>query len=290
MVPAPVVEHFLKDIEDGRLDGVPVLAAQWQWLENAELRRHYRMADGQSGVLLTKLAPALEGEGGLRARDILLGIDDLDVANDGTIEFRPGERIDLQHAIDRRQVGETVVLRLLRDGARVDVAMKLSAAKSSYGRLVPRMRYEARPSYFVYGGLVFAPLTANYLGEWDDWNEVPIQFQRYYHELRTAANVAREEIVILLDVLPDEVNAGYAYYARSVVSRVNGRPVGSLRELVGLLDAPAEGSHRILLEESDFEIVLRPEQVERRNAAILDRYRVPADRSPDLAGATRSDR
>jgi hypothetical protein len=38
-------------------------------------------------------------------------------------------------------------------------------------------------------------------------------------------------------------------------------------------------SHRIILEDTECEIVLRYEDVDRRSQEILDRYRVPADRS-----------
>jgi hypothetical protein len=41
-------------------------------------------------------------------------------------------------------------------------------------------------------------------------------------------------------------------------------------------------SHPIMFEDSECEIVLRHEDVDRRSQEILDRYRVPADRSPDL--------
>jgi len=37
-----------------------------------------------------------------------------------------------------------------------------------------------------------------------------------------------------------------------------------------------------MLADGEYEIVLRHEDVDRRNQEILDRYRVPADRSPDL--------
>ncbi len=157
MVPTPVVQHFLKDLEDGRHDGAPVLAVRWQVLENVQLRRHCGMADGQSGVWITKVAPLFEGEDKLLAHDVLLGVDDFGVANDGTIEFRPGERIDFLYAIDRKQVGESVTLHLLRSGKPRDITLVLSAAKRSYGHLVPRRLYETRPSYYVVGGLVFPP-------------------------------------------------------------------------------------------------------------------------------------
>jgi hypothetical protein len=179
-------------------------------------------------------------------------------------------------------VGESVALHLLRDGKPVDVELKLSEPKAAYGYLVPRLRYETRPSYFIYGGLVFAPLTANYLNEWDEWNDVPIHFRRYYGEPRTAENAWREEIVVLIDVLDDQLNAGYGYYTRSVVSKVDGHAVSSLRHLVELLERGEETTRHLLLEDTELEIVLAHDDVKRRTAEILERYRVPADRSADL--------
>ena len=37
-----------------------------------------------------------------------------------------------------------------------------------------------------------------------------------------------------------------------------------------------------MLEDSECEIVLRHEDVDRRSQEILDRYHIPSDRSPDL--------
>lgn len=282
MVPAPVVRHFLEDLGDGRNDGTPVVALRWQVLENPQLRQHHRLAGDHSGVLVTKIAPLFEGEGGLRPRDVILGIDGYDVANDGTIEFRPGERIDLFYAIDRKQVGESATFHVLRDAKPLDVTLALTAPKHSYGHLVPRQQYEVRPSYYIVGGLVFSPLTANYYHTWDNWSDVPVNLQRYWYEMRTAANAKREEIVVLADVLPDELNVGYTDFENSVVLEANGRAVGSLKELVEALEVGDGPVHRILLEDSEAEIVLRREGLPARSREILGRYRVPSDRSPDL--------
>ena len=283
MVPAPVIAHFLTDIDDGRLNGSPILAVDWQSMENPQLRQHYGMAEGQSGVLLTKVEPAFEGETKLRARDVLLGIDEFHVANDGTIELRPGERIDLSYAVDRRQIGESVALHLLRNGKPVDVELELELAKHSYGYLVPRMLYEVTPSYFVYGGLVFAPLTVNYMVQWgENPRDIPPPFRRRFTETRTAENAGREQVVVLIGALPSEVNVGYVEFEDSIVDTVDGHPVASLSHLVELLSSRDGESHRILLEDTECEIVLRHEDVDLRSQEILDRYRIPADRSPDL--------
>jgi len=66
------------------------------------------------------------------------------------------------------------------------------------------------------------------------------------------------------------------------VDTVDGQAVASLSHLVELLSSRDGESHRIMLEDSECEIVLRHEDVDRRSQEILDRYRVPADRSPDL--------
>jgi S1-C subfamily serine protease len=282
MVPAPVVRHFLKDLEDGRLEGAPVLPMKWQVLENAQLRQHSRMADGQSGVRVTKLAPLFEGDDKLRIHDVLLGLDDYAIANDGTIEFRPGERIDFLYAIDRKQVGEPVTAHVLRDGKPRDVTLVLSAAKRSYGYLVPRQLFEERPSYYVVGGLVLCPLTSNYLGTWDDWDNVPNRLQRYWYEMRTSENASREQIVVVTDVLPDELNVGYEGFEDFIVTEVNGKPIRSLRDVVTAIEGNGDTVHRIEIEESLAEVVFRREDLKERGPLILERYRVPADRSADL--------
>jgi S1-C subfamily serine protease len=275
MVPAPVVRHFLEDLEDGRHDGAPVLAMEWQVLENAQLRRHCKMADGQSGVRVTKIAPLFEGDDKLRLHDVLLGIDDFGIANDGTIEFRPGERIDFLY-------GASVKLHLLRDGKPREATLALSAAKRSYGYLVPRHAYEARPSYYVVGGLVFCPLTSNYFSTWGNWNDVPPRLQRYWYEMRTSQNAEREQIVVVTDVLPDELNVGYTSFEDCVVTEVNGKRINSLRDLLAAVEGSEGPVHRIRIEDSSAEIVFDREELLARGPQILERYRVPADRSADL--------
>jgi len=67
--------------------------------------------------------------------------------------------------------------------------------------------------------------------------------------------------------------------------RTRGRPAPPPRPFshgVELLSSRDGESHRILLEDSECEIVLRHEDVDRRSQEILARYRIPADRSPDL--------
>jgi S1-C subfamily serine protease len=281
VIPAPVVKHFLDDLADGRHDGAPALPCAWQVMENRQLRKQYGMGKDQSGILITSLAPLFEGEDKLQTKDVILAIDGYDIANDGTIAMRPRERITFRYAIDRKHVGDELPLRILRDGEEKDVVLRLTAPKTEYGHLVPRIRYDERPSYYVIGGLVFSPLTSNYYDAWDGWADVPLALKRYYYVLRTRKNEEREQVLVLIDFLPDELNVGFNF-EDNVVAEVNGRKVNSLKELVAAFEENEDDQHRIVFEAYDFEIVLQRDLLEKRGAAILENYGIPADRSPDL--------
>jgi hypothetical protein len=85
--------------------------------------------------------------------------------------------------------------------------------------------------------------------------------------------------------LPSEVNVGYVEFEDSIVDTVDGQAITSLSHLPFLSSraraaGPSRGipssrdgeSHRILLEDTECEIVLRHEDVDRRTQEILDRH------------------
>jgi len=109
-VPATVVSQFLHDVSDGRLDGIPALGLEWQKLENAALRTSLKVPAQKEGVLLTSVAAAPAG-GALKAGDVLLGIGERSVADDGTVELRSGDRTEIDQVTDVLQVGASVEVR-----------------------------------------------------------------------------------------------------------------------------------------------------------------------------------
>jgi S1-C subfamily serine protease len=278
-VPAPVVRHFLDDLADGRLHGAPLLPAAWQYLENRDLRDFLGLPPGESGVLVRRLFP---GATGLRPRDVILNLDGCDVGNDGTIDLRGGDRIALKYAIDRRQVGESVPVIVRRDGERVKLDVELTISKTAFPYVVPRHAYEAKPSYYVFGGLVFSPLTSNYFGKWDDWEDAPLPLRKFWYEPRTEENAWRQQVVVCIGVLADRLNAGYSWAEDCIVDKVDGKRIGSMRDLVAAFESRDVAHHRIVFEPDDYEVVLSHATAVARAAEVLSRYGVPADRSPDL--------
>jgi len=281
MVPSPVVHHFLKDIEDGRHDGIPELEIEDQLLENPALQAKYGLKPGQSGVLVSAIHPGSDLEGVAQPGDVILSIDGHSVANDGTVEFRKNERTLYSYFVQGHFIGDFVDIEVLRAGQVLKLRPKLTVAGASTS-LVPRTEYDRQPSFFIVGGLVFQRLTGNYVRHWDRDEAPPNLVNYYYSGIPTKE---RKNIVVLTSILPDEVNVGYESLTDIGIVEANGRHVSTLQDLVDAVEANTQPYH-VFLNESGDQIVLDRVKAQQRSAEILQRYMVTSDRSPDLKGAT----
>jgi S1-C subfamily serine protease len=280
MVPAPVMEHFLNDIKDGTYNGTPCLGLYCQRLENPDIRSRFGVPDDQIGVLVLKVYEDSPASGVIQEGDIILAVDGKKVENDGTIEFRRGQRTFFEYAVQGRQINDAVDLEILRENRVVQVRVTLSST-IGFWRLVPPEGYDVAPTYYIAGGIVFEPLTMNYLKEWGpNWrNNAPLELLRYYlHGEKTAD---RHQVVVLVAVLADELNVGYQERESEVVRSVNGETISSIQDLVRAFEEN-RGQYHILRDEEDYMIVLDREKVDREGPGILKRYRISRDRSSDL--------
>jgi S1-C subfamily serine protease len=282
VVPAPVIEHFLTDIRDGRHDGAPDLPLVWQNLENPQIREYYGMTGDQSGVLVNTLPQHFMGEHLLEPKDIILAVDGCEVANDGTVELRNGERIGFEYCIERKQLNETISFDVLRKGHVLTREVVLDIPKFSGNYLVPRLQFETPPTYYVLGGLVFSPLTMDYLSCFD---EVPSYLESYYKAASEFKTADTSDVVVLIGFLSDEANTGYDEFEDQVVSEVNGRKISGMKDFVRAIEEHEGEYHRIILEPYGEEIVLSKTKLAERNQAVLTTYAVPADRSADLGSS-----
>lgn len=63
---------------------------------------------GQKGVLIRRIEPTAPANKSLKKGDILLSFDGVDIANDGTVPFRSGERISFNYLVSKKYTSETV--------------------------------------------------------------------------------------------------------------------------------------------------------------------------------------
>jgi S1-C subfamily serine protease len=280
MVPAPLIDHFLKDSADGDYDGFPAIGVAWQPMENAGLRASVGMSDTQTGVLLTYIAPDSTARDILQAGDVLLAIEGSPIASDGTIPFRGTERIQFAQEVQKKFMGESVRCAILRDGKAMEVTIPLRNSLGS-GRLVPYTQYDTAPTYYIVGGLVFQPLTRNYLQTWNNMNDVPVNLADYYYYGRPSD--ARKQVIVLTNILGDELTEGYDDFEDHVITQVNGKAIASMEDVVQAIEGN-DGAYHVLVDEWGNRIVLERAATIAAQKGIMERYKIDADRSADLQG------
>ncbi|MEZ5976381.1 MAG: hypothetical protein R3F17_06350 [Planctomycetota bacterium] len=205
----------------------------------------------------------------------------LAIANNGTVQYRGRHRLAWYGVLADFHVGQELPIRWRRGADLHEARLVLHGPTS----LVKDHNYDHTPSYFVFGGLVFQPLTLDYLREWRDWWEKAPRdlVQMYYRGMQTEA---RREIIVLTSVLADRVNMGYEDLEESMIERVGDQVPRDLAHFVSLLESARGLVH--LVAHSGSSVVIDADLARASAERIATRYRIPADRSPDLQGSAKA--
>jgi S1-C subfamily serine protease len=278
MVPAPILQRFLAGVQKGKDPQVPGIGITTQPLENPALRAHLGMKAAHSGVLVTAVQFGSSAWGQLAAGDVMMELDGLRIADNGTVRYRGRYRCQFDAIIGDHHCGDVVRARVLRAGKVVTVQMTMQPM----AWLVPRIEFDRRPMWFLYGGLVFQRLTAEFLRIWGEhwWDKAPKELLHlYYSGLRREQ---QQEVIVLAQVLADAVNVGYEPFANDVVATVNGQHPVDMRDFVQRMDA-AQGEVVLKLT-SGATVLLDADAAKAAMPRITKQYHVPGDRSAGLAG------
>ncbi|HEY5743720.1 MAG TPA: trypsin-like peptidase domain-containing protein, partial [Terrimicrobiaceae bacterium] len=202
MIPTPVIRRFLKDVEDGHYDRYMDLTISYHPLHNPAMRKALGLTDGDSGVFVGNVYGGGVSEGHLQPGDVLLSIDGLPIASDGTVTMDGGDPVEMAEVVERKFKGEDVNFKVLREGNQIKVTVPLTHA---WPFSLQARAYNEKPRFVIFGGLVFQPVDANFIAE---HNPDDLRL-RFYFENFISQNIyrEREEIVVLSNILADAVNA-----------------------------------------------------------------------------------
>ena len=93
----------------GRYSGFPNMGIKYQRMESTSMRSFYGMRADQKGVLVRHVAPTAPAAGLVRADDILMSFDGVQIANDATVPFRWGSPPLITLGMNHRQLEAYVV-------------------------------------------------------------------------------------------------------------------------------------------------------------------------------------
>jgi S1-C subfamily serine protease len=276
MVPTNLIKRFLDGVEKKRSPSIPGLGVAAQHLENPLLRREAGLSSKQSGVLVVSVEFGSAAWGVLEVGDALLSIEGQRIANNGSVQYRDRFRTSFDVMLGDRHVGDELALSVLRDGKVLELTVQLG----HYLSLVPRSQYDRAPTYYIRSGIVFQPLSLDYLRTWGRhwWERAPTEFMhRYYASHRTPE---RQEVVVLNQILADEINVGYQHLSNTSVVEVNGKEPRNMKHFVELVEA-ADGVVRLKTSD-DCIVAFDSREAGSTHARILGRYHIDHDRSADL--------
>ena len=280
MIPSNIIKHFLKDIESGKYNGFPSGGLRLQSMQSPVLREFFGMQAEQTGVLISHVNPYSTVSRYLKKNDVILAINNTNIDNDGTITVNKDLRLSASHLITKQYIGDVIEVKLLRNKKEMDVKVYLNHA-IGYDDLVARRQYGISPTYYIYAGLVFQPLTQNYLETYgQDWYYIaPKSFLKKFGESVMTKN--HREIVILNKVLSATVNIGYQSLQNSVVAKVNGKKIIQLKDLISAIKQNKNKYDEIVLEDGR-KIILDRAAAHTSHKQILQNYYIKAGNSADL--------
>ncbi|MFW7381349.1 MAG: PDZ domain-containing protein [Oligoflexus sp.] len=282
IIPVPVVERFLKDVQDGRYDGHPRdgLLEMSHALENPAARRYYGLTDDEGGIKISLVAHHSPLKDAIQADDILLRIAGYDIGVDGKISIF-GERLDYRILIDLAIAGDDLDFDLIRNGKRQTIRAKV-AANAVIDPI--NNRYQLYPRFLIYGGMIFTSLSRDYVRTWGQswYYKTPLHLRHLlFHQLIDEDFKKREETIVLLDRLPDPVNQSAQRFTEQVVDKVNGEELRSLNHLAEIFDQQSDNEDKNIVFKFLYNhapLVLHHRALAERHEPILKLYRVGLER------------
>src|SRR5438034_10767773 len=284
MVPTPVINRFLKDVSDGRYDGYVDLGITYGKLQNPAQRKFLGLKDDGRGVLVETVVAAGPCAKILQPGDVLLSIDNHPIASDGNVELE-GERVEMPEVVERKFKRDNVKFDIWRDKQSTSGSVQLDTVPPY---LMQSHKYDVRPRYVLYGGLLFQPLSLDLL---EAYQPTDLRL-RHFFDFYVIDQIYREhpDVIVLTNILPDPINTYLAPYRGGIVDSINGKKIHTMDELSQTLAEPADRLVIDLIGDGP-PLALDPKQVEGARERIKMRYNVvreqnlqelPTAKAPDL--------
>jgi len=244
-IAAPVLGQFLEEAKSNEWRSFARAGLAWQDLTNPALRESLGLEPGETGIRLTRVLPHGSAGGVLKPGDVVLELGGAKLDPTGYFDHPLyGRMLFPLLFTDGRHPGDSMPVKVLRDGKRLDLTLTLRAMRPEQDKVPPYV-FGRGPDYLIVGGLVFEELTRPYLASWGDWTRrapprLLVAIDRGEDE---EAGAGPRRIVLLSSVLPDTANLGYQELRDVIVERVNGRPIANLQDLRQAFATPVNGFH-----------------------------------------------
>ena len=274
VIPAPFITDVIRLRESNNYNGLGYFDFIWQPASNPAVTDYFKLEGEPRGVLVIK--PGEKSP--LKLHDIILEVDGFPIDIQGDYLDPDFGHVIMEYLACRHKwAGDIVNFKIWRDGKIKEIDFKLPKADFS-DNLVTDRPNDVEPTYLIVGGLVFVPLSAEFLSSWGgDWQRsAPFRLVFYNNQ---KANKDQKSLVVLSLVLPDFYNIGYQQRSSQniVIEKANGKLIASLDDLAQAIKSPKDGFHIFEFKKGSTlkKIILNAEKLDEANQRITKRYGIP---------------
>lgn len=250
----------------------PTLGLCFSKVDDPVFRRYLKLDDKQGGLYIWEVIPDSAAQAaGLQKGDVLTAIGDLPIDTQGRCRHPLYGTIEAS-AILRglKPVGEHLTLTICRNGEQQTLNVSLNRDALD-NHLIGQQQAGEPPRYIVYGGLLFQPLTAQYLETVMQAarGSLPLQFLELEDRDAELKAEGRKELVALTLVIPTPATLSYEDCSFCLVEKVNGKVCTDFAHFAELLDEPTEsGLITLSLNKPPYTIALNRDLAETCNRAL----------------------
>lgn len=276
LIPPPVIQKFLKDIEDGKYNGYIELGVLYQTIENPMMKKFLKIPEPfkNNGIYIYDIMPNTSADGYLQKGDILLEIQNHLITESGEI-FLDGEYRNFVEIIDNLEEGEIIHLKVLRNQKILE--LKIPAKTTNYLDF-QRKNYEEPPEYLIFYGMVFQPLSndliSTYSSIWLSNERSDILFY-YYYAVQNRTSINNSQKIILTRILPDQENMYYKEFISYILKSINNKKISNLKELYNILEEEIKTNQLVFeFEGKEKKLVIQSDHINEIDQKILDNYSI----------------
>lgn len=270
VINAELINRFLND-EPAE---APVIGLTCESLDDPVFCRYLKLSENQGGLYISRVVEGSAAEkAGILEGDVLTAIDGMPIDKQGRCNSPTYGTIDAATLLrGLKPVGATLTLTIMHDGAAADKTVELNRdaeENSLYCRDLPGNQ----PRYIMYGGLLFQPLSPQYIDALKNAakGNLPVEFLELDKRMKELRSEGRRELVALTVVIATPATLSYEQMNFCLVEKVNGKIVHDFKEFFDLInERTPDGLVTLEVNKAPFTIVMDQRLTKSCNKAIRE--------------------
>jgi S1-C subfamily serine protease len=268
-----VVASFLKRSASGTYSGFPSLGISTALTEDRSFRQWLKLADDQGGIYIHNVRKGGAAQtAGVQKGDVLLAIDQHPIDRRGYYQHPTYGSLFWGHLVHgEKSTGDTISLSMLRGGQPLEIKSILTREEET-AQLVVEYNFGKAPNFMVKGGMIFQELSQPWLESFgENWqSRAPLEF------LDALENPEKYEtkvdrIVFLSGSIPTPATVGYESLRNLIVSKVNGKEIKNMKNLIDAFKNHPGERHSIEFQKNQFTVYLDAAVANATDSQLLQR-------------------